>query len=102
MNTLTATTTLADLATTHPAASRVFHARGLDFCCHGRRPLGDACAEIGLDAETILGEIEHADATDTRRWDQAPLGELVDHIVGYYHARLRVELPALIELAAKV
>jgi regulator of cell morphogenesis and NO signaling len=95
-------TTLADLATTHPAASRIFHARGLDFCCHGGRPLEEACAEKGIDAVALLAEIETASAGDIRRWDVAPLGELIDYIVDFYHARLRVELPALIELAGKV
>ena len=39
-----------ELAVSFPAASRVFHRHGLDFCCHGRRPLVDACVEAGLDA----------------------------------------------------
>ena len=42
--------TLADLAVTFPAASRVFRRHGLDYCCHGRRPVTEACAERGLDA----------------------------------------------------
>lgn len=40
-----ATSILADLAVTHPGATRVFHANGLDYCCHGRRTLTDACRE---------------------------------------------------------
>lgn len=99
---LTPTSTLADLATTLPGASRVFHARGLDFCCHGARPLTDACAEKGLDATAILEEIQAVEAKDARRWDLAPLAELIDHIVGHYHARLRTEIPALIALADTV
>ena len=99
-----ASTTLADLAVTHPAASRVFHRHGLDFCCHGRRPLAEACAERGLAAEGVIAEIaaEEAAAPDLPRWDERPLAELVRHIVDFYHQRLRVELPELISLAAKV
>ncbi len=98
------TATLADLAVTFPAASRVFHRHGLDFCCHGKRPLGDACAEKGLDAPAVLAEIatEQAAASDLPRWDEKPIAELVDHIVGFYHRRLREELPELVALAAKV
>ena len=101
---LSPTTTLADLAVTHPAASRVFHRHGLDFCCHGRRPLAEACAERGLAAEGVVAEIatEDASAPDLPRWDERPLAEVVRHIVDVYHQRLRVDLPELISLAAKV
>ncbi len=95
--------TLADLAVTHPAASRVFRRHGLDFCCHGRRPLAEACAERGLAAAGVLEEIEGEEAaSELPRWDERPVAELVHHIVDFYHQRLRVELPELISLAAKV
>ncbi len=96
--------TLADLAVTHPAASRVFHRHGLDFCCHGRRPLAEACSERGLAPEEVVAEIarEQSQADDLPRWDERPIPELVKHIVDHYHLRLRVELPELISLAAKV
>ncbi len=101
---LSPATTLADLAVTHPAASRVFRRHGLDFCCHGRRPLAEACAERGLAAEGVIAEItgEEASAPDLPRWDERPLDELVHHIVDFYHQRLRNELPELVALAAKV
>ena len=46
MPTASATATLADLAVLLPAASRVFHRHRLDFCCHGTRPLAEACAGL--------------------------------------------------------
>ncbi len=97
------TTTLADLAVTHPAASRVFRRHGLDFCCHGGRPLAEACAPRGLAPEAVLAEIaaEQSSAPDVR-WDERPIPELVDRLVGFYHLRLREELPQLVALAAKV
>jgi regulator of cell morphogenesis and NO signaling len=98
------TLTLAELAVRHPAASRVFYREGLDFCCHGSRALGDACAERGLDPSAVLQQIEREDAgrEGAPRWDERPLPELVEHIVGYYHRRLREELPELVTMAAKV
>lgn len=99
-----ATTTLAELAVTHPAASRVFYRHGLDYCCHGKRPLEAACAERGLSPEAVLDEVaaEERVATPAARWDDRPLAELIEHLVGHYHRRLREELPALVEMAAKV
>jgi regulator of cell morphogenesis and NO signaling len=101
---LSPATTLAELAVTHPAASRVFHRHGLDFCCHGRRPLAEACAERGLAPDGVIAEIEGeaAAAPDLPRWDERPIAELVHHIVDFFHQRLRVELPELVSLAAKV
>jgi len=98
------TTTLADLATTHPSASRVFHRYGLDFCCGGRRPLADVCHERGLDQAAILDAIDRESATEGagQRWDEAPIPDLVAFIVSRYHERLREELPQLIALASKV
>lgn len=99
-----AAATLADLAVTHPSASRVFHRHGLDFCCHGGRPLGEACTERGLSTDGVLAEIvaEEDAAPGLPRWDERSLPELVEHIVGFYHRRLREELPELVALAAKV
>ena len=100
---MTMTTSLATLATTHPAASRVFHRFGLDFCCGGRQPLADACRAKGLDPEAVLAAITAEDAsTDLPRWDKAPFPELIRFIIERYHYSLRLELPALIALATKV
>ena len=100
----TATVTLADLAITRPGATRVFLKHGLDFCCGGRRPVDEACAEKGLDPDAILAEIEREDAKggDLTRWAGRPIDELLDFIQGHYHARHRADLPEVIALAEKV
>lgn len=100
---MTTTTTLASLATTHPAASRVFRRTGLDYCCGGGQTLADACAPKGLDPRDILSAIAaEEESVDLPRWDRAPLSELIAFIIHRYHDALRTELPALIALADKV
>jgi regulator of cell morphogenesis and NO signaling len=100
----TQTVTLADLAITRPGATRVLLANGLDFCCGGRRPLAEACAEKGLNPDAILRDIAAADQDggDLTRWASRSVAELIDFIVDHYHARLRTEIPELILLADKV
>jgi regulator of cell morphogenesis and NO signaling len=100
----TQTITLADLAVTRPGSTRVFLANGLDFCCGGRRPLTEACAEKGLDPVVILQAIAVADQDggDLTRWANRPVADLIDFIVSHYHGRLRTEIPELILLADKV
>lgn len=96
-------TTLAELATRHPAASRVFRRERLDYCCGGRRSLADACRERGLDATGLLREITEQPAEPgADHWSQRPVPELVDHIVERYHETLRREFPLLLEMARKV
>ena len=96
-------TTLAELAITHPGASHVFLKHGLDFCCHGRRPFEEACSEKGLNPSAILKEISNEEANrNLSDLAHKPVGELVDFIEGHYHQRLRAELPELIALADKV
>ncbi len=96
--------TLADLATSHAGASRVFHRHRLDFCCHGRVTLEAACAAQRLDVGALINELTTEQARDTsfRAWDQAPLRELIAHLLERFHADHRAELPRLIEAAAKV
>jgi regulator of cell morphogenesis and NO signaling len=97
-------TTLAELAIKHPAASKIFYAHGLDFCCGGNRPLEEACRERGLTAPIILAAIDAEDRTckDVPRWENRPLVDLITHIVTFYHRRIREELPQLIAMSEKV
>lgn len=91
-------THVAQVATRHPATVRVFQRHGIDFCCKGGRPLAEACEEKGLSFGALRDELAAAAAgpgEETRDWGEAPLGELIDHILERYHARLREELPRL-------
>ena len=96
--------TLSELATTRPGATRVFLAHGLDFCCKGRRPLAEACAERKLDPAEVLDAIarEERGPGDLTVWNAEPLDALVRFVVAHYHEKLRTEIPELITLAEKV
>lgn len=100
------TTSLADLARDQPSATRVFLRHHLDFCCGGRRSLGEACERLGLDPAQILRELaeeaRRGANPDATRWDTRSQAELADFIEAHYHAALRRDLPALIEAARKV
>jgi regulator of cell morphogenesis and NO signaling len=98
-------TTVAEIAAAFPPTIRVFQRHGLDFCCGGKRPLAQACREHGLDAESVRGELERtvqAAPPPARDWTREPLAALIEHIVTYYHARLRAELDRLLPMADKV
>jgi regulator of cell morphogenesis and NO signaling len=94
------------IAAEHPLATRVFARHGLDFCCGGGRPLREACEQRGLDARAILAEItqEIAEQPEEReaRWDEAPLDDLIEHILATYHVPLQEELPRLEAMVRRV
>lgn len=96
---------VAKIATRHPGTIRVFQRHGIDFCGGGKRPLAEAASEHGIDLETLRREVAEAaagPADDGRDWSQAPLAELVDHILTRYHDRLREDLPRLGAMADRV
>lgn len=93
--------TLAQLAISHPAASRVFQRLGLDFCCQGRRSLLTACRDQAIDPTAVLDQIIQADEP-VRDFRDHTLTELVDHVVTRYHEPACAELPDLIALAQRV
>jgi regulator of cell morphogenesis and NO signaling len=102
---ITAGTLVADIAAYHPRSIEVFERHGIDFCCGGRRPLGEACREHGAAVEAVAAEIVAAAAREVpedRVFTDAPLGALLDHVVSRYHATLREDLPRLGRMADKV
>lgn len=101
---ITPDTRIADIASQNPATIRVFQRFGIDFCCGGKRPVGEACSEKQVTFGELQRELETAgepSATEIPAAD-AKLGELIRFIVERYHADLRTELPRLSRMAAKV
>ncbi len=102
---LTATSPVGTMAAEHPLATRVFARHGIDFCCGGGVPLEQACSARGLDPAQVLAEIQvelETEKEEPQRWSDAPLAELIEHILTVYHRPLDEELPRLEVLARKV
>lgn len=102
---ITAETTVGTVATEHPLATRVFARHGIDFCCGGKKPLAEACGAAGSDIDAVLAELQkeiEATPEPEVRWDEAPLENLIEHILRRYHDTLKEELPRLEEMARKV
>ena len=103
--TITETTTVGEIAAALPASIRVFQRREIDFCCGGKKPLANACAEQGLSFNEVVDEIASSTIAPPEvgtDWSRAPLDALTAHIVRTYHEPLRAELPRLNAMAAKV
>ena len=97
--------TLRSIALEQPATIRVFESFHLDYCCGGNRPLAAACAEKGLDLQTVLTALAAATGANdgaAKDFSKATLTELIRHIVETHHAYVRSELPRLLPMAEKV
>lgn len=99
---------IGEIVTKFPKSADVLKEYKIDFCCGGDRKLETAIREQGLPESEILDKINRLYEefknleTDERNWVEAPLGDLVDHIVNTHHAYLGVELPRISELVTKI
>jgi len=96
---------VGQIAVALPISTRVFARYGIDYCCGGGVPLAEACESRGLDAERVLDEIERemgSSVGSEERWSEAPLQDLVTHILVAYHRPLKEELTRLEAMARKV
>lgn len=103
--TITTDSRVGQIATEHPMSTRVFARYGIDYCCGGGVPLTEACQRRGVDPSAVVAEIEKELASrpsSGERWDEAPLHDLVTHILAAYHRPLDEELPRLEAMARKV
>jgi regulator of cell morphogenesis and NO signaling len=103
----TATHTVRELALERPEATRVFEQLHIDYCCGGSRPLAEACADAGVDVETVMRLLEesvaayapHAAGIDVQT---ASLTALITYIVETHHRFTRQEMERLGALLEKV
>lgn len=96
--------TVGELAMQRPKSVKVLQKHGIDFCCGGGKQLADACAAAGIATESLLAEVSAAESAGPgdRRWDLAPLPELVDYILATHHVGLPEELDRLVAMAERV
>ncbi len=100
-------TTVSTIVADRPNRSRFFERLGVDYCCGGNKPIGEVCAESGLDAKSILDALAAFEASSGEPDTEGDLRslsvpELAEHIVSRHHGYLHRELPRLSALAAKV
>ena len=103
---LDTTKSVREYALEIPAATRIFEKLGIDYCCGGGKSLMDACAQVGVAVEEVLGSLKtdaiSAEIFADEDWQTSSQADLVAHIVQKHHAFTREELERLDALLAKV
>jgi regulator of cell morphogenesis and NO signaling len=101
--TITPESTVAEAAVSNPTATRVFESFGIDYCCGGKRTIREASDRAGIPLDLILTSLaDHTAKPASRDWNDAPVPELVGHIVDVHHAFVRRESARIESLLAKV
>ncbi len=94
---------VCDLAIENRNAIPLFERLGIDYCCGGRRPLADVCADAGLDAGSIIEELSRtSESAQLAELTTRPLAEVISYICKHHHAITREELARLGALSEKV
>lgn len=109
MSRIEPTASLGDLVAERPGRAGLFERLRFDYCCGGKQTLAEACAQRGLDVDTVRelilaldGAAPEAPRAAERDWREASLTELCDHIVSVHHDYLRAELPRISEVLETV
>jgi regulator of cell morphogenesis and NO signaling len=93
---------VGELAVRYPAAARLLHRLGIDYCCGGKRTLAGACRAAGADPAQVIAAISASAPGERGSWEGRPLPELIAHIVDDYHEPLRAAMPQLRHLGQRV
>ena len=102
------TKTIREIALEYPQTVKVFEEFKIDYCCGGRKPLTEACENLGLDEKLIWEKIEssvkgfeeNVKAQDFPEHKKP--AELVDYIVEKHHVYTREAVERLAPLMDKV
>lgn len=103
--TATPDTTIREIVASDYRTAAIFQRHGLDFCCNGGRTIQQGCADTGVDAASLMREIDAilvTPATGVPRFSAWDARTLISYIVGNHHAYVRAALPQLLEHTAKV
>jgi regulator of cell morphogenesis and NO signaling len=103
--TIAATSTVGEVASAVPQATRVFEKYRIDYCCGGRKSISDACSAAGISFHELISAIDQEAARDTASsgdYSNLSQRDLIDHIVSTHHSFTREEVMRLEALLRKV
>ncbi len=96
--------TLAEIVTENIRSAIVFEEYGLDFCCKGKRPLSEACADKKIDLQKVLNDLNNLSESNigNQNHDDWQLNFMVDYIINNHHQYVRRMIPVISLHADKV
>ena len=87
---------MAEIVTENIRSAIVFEEYGLDFCCNGKRPLSEACAEKNVNVDDVVNSLSGLTSNNSSEnindWE---LDFLVDYIINNHHQYVRRMIPVI-------
>jgi regulator of cell morphogenesis and NO signaling len=85
-------------------AAKVFESYGLDFCCGGKKTIGEACNEKGIDSDLLINELNNSaeKKENTNNCSSWKADILADYIVNRHHTYVHKAIPSIEQRLAKV
>ncbi len=97
-------TSVGDIVKSHFQTVKIFDYYQIDFCCGGKQSLSDACKKKSVDLNKILQQLEEVIKIPvlTPKFDEMPLGELIQYIKEKHHSYIREQIPMLTKFLNKI
>src|SRR5438477_10647982 len=99
------TRTVGEIAVELPQATRIFERLKIDYCCGGSKPLAEACANTGVDLNTLLAMLEAETGSQPQPvidLQKATASDLISHILTTHHVFTKAEMETLEAVITKV
>jgi regulator of cell morphogenesis and NO signaling len=97
--------TVRELAVEVPGATRVLEKLGIDYCCGGSKPIGEACQAAGVTVAEVARSLEDFSsqaAVESKDPQAESLASLASYIISKHHRFTRDELDGIEPLLEKV
>lgn len=98
-----ASQTVRQIAIEQPSAIEVFDRVGIEYCCKGWKTLEDACSEIAIGVEDMVGALDQAAAGERvskSRFENRTFEFQILRVLRTQHERVKEMLPLLQGIAA--
>lgn len=82
-----------------PHAAEVLEDAGIQFCCHGAKPLNEAAIAAGYTVDELISLIETKPISpDLVDWSQRPLPDLIEYLIADHKELALKHLPRMREV----
>lgn len=100
------TKSLAQIVNSNHRAASIFEKYHLDFCCKGKRALGQACEENQIPVEQVIAELENTAGGQSCsigvKYENFSMAQLASYIEMTHHSYVKKEMPAILGYLEKV
>lgn len=96
-------TKIGDAVALNFRSAQVFEKFGIDFCCGGKKSIGEACFAKGIDADEVVSSLQNISGNGiTADFNSWKLDFLIDYIVNNHHRYVEKMLPLIFLHSQKV